>query len=383
MGVVRTLLALGVVRDHVPFFQYPFLIKGGFAVILFYVISGFYMAMIIKESYSKLGKGWEWKFLLNRALRLYPAYWLVLIFTIIAMATMGTPTIYTSQLGLSAIERALALFCDTFIVGLDALVSGGLVHWHDKPGLDVMLNWQVLPVFVGWTIAVELTFYAFAAFFIMRTRRSAYFALALGAYIRLYFVFINGKALMMNHFGIGYEVDPWGYHFFGIALIFFMFGYLAYEIYVDLGEKLKSDPSFLKFIRIAAVALGAILLVECFMFNGYQGILDYEDIGIWVTIPFFVLFVPMIFLLTRNSKIDNIIGQFSYPIYLCHYIVTEFANKVLHLPVGPWTTLVAVFVSGAVIVFGLELPIDRLRHRLTFGKKPELAEKAEPISVGG
>lgn len=57
MGVVRTLLALGVVRDHVPFFQYPFLIKGGFAVILFYVISGFYMAMIIKESYSKLGNG--------------------------------------------------------------------------------------------------------------------------------------------------------------------------------------------------------------------------------------------------------------------------------------------------------------------------------------
>ncbi len=372
MGLLRLLLALGVVRDHKPFFESFFLVKGGFAVILFYIISGFYMSLVITENYSKLGKGWEKKFLLNRALRLYPAYWVVLIFTIIVMAAMATPTVFTSDLNLSSVERGLAIFSNTFIAGLDVLVSGSILHWHEGPG-GLAASWQIYPVFVGWTVGVELTFYVLAAFFILRGRRTAMLALALGAYIRIWLLLVNGKDLGFIHDGLGYSNEPWGYHFFGANLIFFMFGYVAYEIYVYLRDRLKNDAGFIRWVQIGTAALAGILVIEAYLFNGYQTIADYNDHAIWMTIPFFVLLVGPLFLLTKRSVIDNFLGLFSYPIYLCHYIVTTAVVYFFKLPDNRFTTLLCVAAGSLILVFAVDKPVDAFRHRLTFGKKNAVA----------
>lgn len=377
MGLLRLLLALGVVRDHKPFFEQFFLVRGGVAVILFYIISGFYMSLVIKENYSKLGRGWEWKFLLNRALRLYPAYWVVLIFSIIVMAAMATPTVFTSDLNLSSMERGLALFSNTFIVGLDVMVSGSMLHWHDGPG-GLLVSWQTYPVAVGWTVGVELTFYVFAAFFILRSRRTALLAIALGAYIRIWLDLVNGKDLGFIHDGLGYSNEPWGYHFFGANLIFFMFGYLAYEMYVYLRDRVKKDPGFIRWVQGGTAALVAILLGEAYAFQGFQPIGDYNDHGLWATIPFFVLLVGPLFLLTKRSVIDNFLGLFSYPIYLCHYMVTTAVVYFLKLPNNQYTTLLSITAGSLILIFAVERPIDAFRHRLTFGKKSVAAGEPPP-----
>lgn len=382
MGLLRLLLSLGVVRAHTVFFTPAFFIQGGVAVIFFYIISGFYMSLIIKESYSKLGDKWEWTFLFNRALRLFPPYWLVLIVSVVVMPLMGTPTIFTTSLHLTPLEHALALFSNTFIVGLDVLVSGGLLHWHDSPG-GIPLSWQAFVVFPAWTVAVELYFYVFAAFFIMRDRRTAYFALAIGAFIRIWFVLVNGKMLGFSKHGIGYAGDPWGYHYFGSDLIFFMLGYVAYEIYTDLKSRVEKDPGFIVPIRVAAIALGACLLVECFAFDGYQHIWDYESNEIWATIPFLVLFIPAIFMVTKRSKIDNFIALYSYPIYLCHVMATYIAEKLLHFPENKWTTLFSIFLFSSLIVFAVEIPVDRLRHRFTFERVRDVPENANALITSG
>ncbi|MCX6311853.1 MAG: acyltransferase, partial [Bacteroidetes bacterium] len=74
MGSIRTLLALSVVVFHSYFIFGERLIGGLVAVQAFYLISGFYMAMILNEKY-KAGKGSYKLFITNRFLRIYPAYW--------------------------------------------------------------------------------------------------------------------------------------------------------------------------------------------------------------------------------------------------------------------------------------------------------------------
>ena len=50
MGLLRLLLALAVVGAHSGF---AFILEGREAVTLFFIISGFYMALILNESYTR------------------------------------------------------------------------------------------------------------------------------------------------------------------------------------------------------------------------------------------------------------------------------------------------------------------------------------------
>ena len=71
MGTVRTLLALAVVFAHC----YGFMFTGGMlAVQIFYMISGYLMSLILlnENAYTNLKS-----FYINRALRLFPIYWIV------------------------------------------------------------------------------------------------------------------------------------------------------------------------------------------------------------------------------------------------------------------------------------------------------------------
>ena len=80
MGTIRFLLAFSVVFAHINL-DSEFFNNGSDAVQLFFIVSGFYMFMVLKEKYIKLNKAY-WYFISNRFLRLYPMYLLVLILTI-------------------------------------------------------------------------------------------------------------------------------------------------------------------------------------------------------------------------------------------------------------------------------------------------------------
>src|SRR4051812_20298809 len=75
MGLLRVLLALSVVIDH----SYPALgltlVGGQVAVQTFFIISGFYMSLILDRKY--VGPGSYGLFMTNRFLRLFPVYWMV------------------------------------------------------------------------------------------------------------------------------------------------------------------------------------------------------------------------------------------------------------------------------------------------------------------
>ncbi|MEK6790185.1 MAG: acyltransferase family protein, partial [Deltaproteobacteria bacterium] len=78
LGLLRTILAVAVVIVHSSgIFGYN-VVGGMVAVQSFYIISGFYMSLILNEKYTDL-----YVFYTNRILRLYPIYLVVVLLTLI------------------------------------------------------------------------------------------------------------------------------------------------------------------------------------------------------------------------------------------------------------------------------------------------------------
>src|SRR5690349_4745024 len=73
MGLVRVALALAVVLSHLPPATFHF-ISGGLAVQGFFIISGFYMALVLSGKYASAGI-----FYSNRLLRLMPGYFVMMV----------------------------------------------------------------------------------------------------------------------------------------------------------------------------------------------------------------------------------------------------------------------------------------------------------------
>jgi peptidoglycan/LPS O-acetylase OafA/YrhL len=88
MGLFRFLLAMCVVMAHTasisPLIKLNYL-NATTAVIIFYIISGYYMQIILSEKYTStnLGKLNNVKFYISRYLRIFPTYLVCLIATII------------------------------------------------------------------------------------------------------------------------------------------------------------------------------------------------------------------------------------------------------------------------------------------------------------
>ena len=79
MGFLRLLLAISVVAAHTgPFFGTS-LLPGNYAVESFFMISGFYMALVLSSKY--IGENSVFYFYTNRYIRVFPTYFFVLICT--------------------------------------------------------------------------------------------------------------------------------------------------------------------------------------------------------------------------------------------------------------------------------------------------------------
>jgi peptidoglycan/LPS O-acetylase OafA/YrhL len=127
MGLMRFLLACGVILVHMHGYV-P--INGNMGVQCFYIISGFYMSLILNEKYT--GKGGNRRFYRYRALKIYPIYWLALFLSVawnIIVYKMGYPgvlTHYANHWPLPFITMAFFVVTNIFLVGLDSIFFLGL-----------------------------------------------------------------------------------------------------------------------------------------------------------------------------------------------------------------------------------------------------------------
>jgi peptidoglycan/LPS O-acetylase OafA/YrhL len=333
MGGIRFILALSVALWHIP--QHPVTLVYSWAAVLgFFIISGFYMAMVLTEKYRDARS-----FYIARFWRLYPAYGAMLIIMIVWFTITHSPNAFTSRLPLPGWEQATIVALNVGVVGQDvfefARAAFGDTQFRDT-------HWML--VGQAWSLSSEVFFYLLAPF-VVRSATRTMALLAAGLAIR--FVLLDALGLP----------TVWGYFFPGSACMFLL-GAMAYHI----GPKL---PGRMLILAWAAALAYSVATAGIMLAPGRAGSIDGP--GFWLAYVAFALSVPAIFAWSKDSRLDRHIGELSYPLYLVHGFVQGIIFFKLGAAQGQTTiALMAVSASIAAAIMMrilVEIPVEMLRSK--------------------
>ena len=356
MGLLRVLLALSVALSHLGDVR-GLGLAGGFASVqMFYVISGFYMATILTEKYDPRRD--IAVFYSNRLLRIYSIYFVCLLISLIAYVAIyaagqgGWLHYVMTNIGrIDTLGQLWLAFTSIAIIGQEStlfleLKDGALAYTAAGPGGETPV-WVFMPIPQAWSISLELMFYALVPFLI-RNKTNVLIGIVAAATLARFVAY-----------AMGYDHDPWLSRFFPFELGLFVMGMIARRIYDAAAVRIER--------RVQVVIAVAFLLLTCAVRELVVGV------GlqvVWVYYLAGLIAVPCLFAVTRDNKLDQFIGNFSYPLYLLHWIVMTFYDAFaarLHLPgvESLWRTAICVGVSlvlSWLVVTGVEVPLDRYRQ---------------------
>lgn len=344
MGILRLLFALSVVVFHSNEPNGNFLFNATAAVNSFFIISGFYMALILDGKYhSKL------VFYTNRALRIFPLYWIVLALTLIFGVIKTQLHIGTQETAITHyMHYAQYLSGPTAIMEYVNFVFRNLTLIITKDFFSIRDNLApgYLIVNQAWTLQIELLFYLVVPLLI-KIKRNALF------YVCLYFLIFYGLI-------VPFQIIPENSLIFSFLsyLFYFLIGLCGY-IYVYKNIVNKTQLVFGKFIFVFFV----FFTIFYQLFPG-----RFLDKGFYLGLPYYITFavaIPYIFKVVRNSKIDRFLGELSYPVYITHMIFVKIL-LVLHVPRVPYLNSLLIVLPtlllSLVLVIFIQIPIDRYRH---------------------
>lgn len=376
MGLFRFLFAASVIAVHSgPMFG-SFLVGGIIAVEAFFMISGFYMSLILSDKYKKGAKSYM-LFLTNRLLRLYPSYFIVVLITILLSlywAIHGSDNrlvMYFQYFGsMDLFAKLYVIFINIFIFGQDTIMFLGLnphtgtLFFTPQYYQTVPQIWVMLLAPQAWTLGIELTFYLIAPF-IVRLHRNWLIMLLLASF---------GLRLYLSSTGL--DPNPWSLRFFPTEFLFFLLGCLAYRIYVSVKTK-KLNEKVLGGLYACFVLLSLVFLFLPTVTIGWF------DIRQWLFYLLFFVSMPYIFLLTRKTAWDRNLGKLSYPMYISHSIIifTLLHYNLGHIYNNYFLGLTALFVTiffSAILVIFVENPIDKYRQSRVLAVKKKQLTSSKP-----
>lgn len=361
MGLIRVLLALSVLLVHTT--SKVSFVSGQLAVQSFYIISGFYMSLILNEKYINKNNSYK-LFITNRFLRIYPIYWVVLILVLLVYLVnymisndvtgcLGFYVRYFKYMDISSfcflvITNLFIFFQDNVMfLGLNAN-NGSLYFTNNFANTEPALH-SFLFIPQAWTVGIELLFYVIAPFLVRRNIKLI---------IMLILILVLGRVVLFSN---GFNYDPWTHRFFPAELVFFLFGNISYRIYDQV--KYKSINKYILNICFASII--------CFTLS-YSFIEFKEKYYIYI-ILFFIL-LPFVFHYTKKWKMDSQIGELSYPIYISHVfiiMITEKAFNILKL-----NSTYSVFVILAVTICFSFLLNELIAKRVEKFRQGRLSKKA-------
>lgn len=345
MGILRLLFALSVVVYHAREPHGLFLFNQTAAILSFFIISGFYMALILDGKYqSKIS------FYISRALRIFPLYWVALSITII----LGFVKI---QLHLGSDETAITHYFQysTYLTGIPAVTefinfilrNFTLLLTKDFFQIQDNLAPGYLIVNPAWTLQIELIFYILAPF-LMRIKKN--FLLFVFLYITLFYGIIAPFSLFPEHTLI--------YSFFKY-FFFFLLGMCSYRyVYKFLKKpKIKKLPFF--------VFIFFLLFIVFYQFLPGRILEKSFVLGMSYYITF-ALSLPYFFKLTKDNILDRFIGELSYPVYITHMIFAKILFS-FHTPSVPFLNSILIAIPTLLfsifLVLAIQNPLDKFRHK--------------------
>jgi peptidoglycan/LPS O-acetylase OafA/YrhL len=332
MGSLRLFLALSVAFGHFGMpLGFP---TSDIAVQSFYVISGFYMALVLNEKY---GPGTYWLFISNRLLRLWPTYIVVLVLSF-AVADNWRPIA-----SLDPFSFAYFIASQILIVGQDLyfflFVHNGTLAFTIHPVAVPGLLYTFAPIPQAWTLGLEIYFYLLAPLFVRR-----------GPIVIAALIAASLALRMALQWSFGFSGEPWSYRFFPSEIALFLTGSLGYYAYAS-----RNDAQRTQVKRLLSIA--AVLLFACLAINRWDGIARLASLSLLAAV---VVGVPQLFELTRDIAWDKYLGELSYPLYICHFLFGWIL-----LPETVPGVYLAVFLSLATSVLLYHLvdrPVDRWRQ---------------------
>jgi peptidoglycan/LPS O-acetylase OafA/YrhL len=368
MGILRLLLALSVLVGHAKssIFGVKF-VYGIIAVQSFYVISGFYMALILTDKYVGGANSYR-LFLTNRLLRLFPTYWaivaMIILFNIVERVVIGyggvsNRLIEFTQVGhIGSSTLAFLAFVNAFIVGQDFLsfaelnVADGTLDYSSDPTDSPYPGYTFLYIPQAWTVGIELWFYLVAPFFVKRSVAT------------LVAIVAGSLAVRFTMYHLGFEHGPWIYRFFPTELAFFLGGVLAYRAYT-LTKSWKISRGSLQAILVCILLFTVLFYLVPVTYTVKQ----------WIYYGALLMAVPFVFRLTKDNSFDRALADLSYPVYLSHIFVIGVLTM-LGAKGGGFGLMAtaATIVLAAALVRFVETPVDAIRQKrvaATYAVSPE------------
>ncbi|MBM4262161.1 MAG: hypothetical protein FJ145_12120 [Deltaproteobacteria bacterium] len=144
--------------------------------------------------------------------------------------------------------------------------------------------------------------------------------------------------------------------------VFFILGHFAFLLY----EKIKTAPH-INFGERFFAAAWAVIIAFSFYNGGFLLGYEYDGWVNWCLYLFTTLSIPYLFPLTRDSKFDNFLGEFSYPVYLIHPVIIQFEFQHVAVPAALHyvNIIIDVFLLSYLMIRWIDRPINKIRARIS------------------
>jgi peptidoglycan/LPS O-acetylase OafA/YrhL len=212
----------------------------------------------------------------------------------------------------------------------------------------------------AWSLPIELAFYAMAPWLVHSPRR----LLGLGL------VSFIAKYATLAQVG---PVDPWYYRFAPFELWLFCLGALVWHAVPALKGRVER--------------LGWPLLITMVIFTlGYEWANPQPAWAVdapryFVYLAMLAVALPVLFLAFGKARWDRALGELSYPIYLVHLLVIGVVQTFGWRLAGDASLLIVAgsLLAGAVLAFGLGLPLERRYKREACAAEIPRQGRADPV----
>lgn len=333
LGTVRFILAFFVFISHFP--QNGLKINlGVVSVILFYFISGFLM----EKSYLRFleySKNPAIEFYIDRFLKLFPQYLIILILTIISIRHFGNSELITLFNQKITVDK---IFINTILV---------LNNYIFEPfSINALIPHPIVPP--TWSLSTEIHFYLLRPLIFYLHKKVA-LILFISLIIQFSSFFFSDGNFNSNNFGYRY--------IFGVLTVF-IYGYSFSR---------RKDQFFRTLSKFIWINFSVFLFIVLPAFNLWRNPLVQEVIiGGFIALP---LGYALVYLKLESNffrKLDILLGSLAYPIFISHFLAIYLVEKLSSIKIiSPLFYMLSVTLCFIISFFlhFFQLYIEKFRTK--------------------
>ncbi len=332
--------------------------EGSYAVMGFYVISGYVITLAITNHYASLDNGFK-RFWANRFLRLYPTYTICALIGLFAI-------IYFPETAKSVNFR---MILPNSLEGITALEKKGISEkfWSLFYVQQITLVGTVSPFIyrspisfapTAWSVNMEIYYYLLLSFGITvtlaKSQKFLYISIAL---ISIYFVLLTLQEANFLRINWGSPLLATNFYtlfyrsFLGITIFFAVGGHIFHLKKLKVGK-----PT-----RLAITVL--VLMLPFLNFD--------NRFALTISFVFFGLAIAVVIRMWPDDRPNGAMrffGDLSYPLFLIHWPIAVLTTAITGLEKNSGSFFVlatsASLITAGLIVIFLERPLERLRSKV-------------------